>query len=239
MGLHLKAKNVNLSAISYGKLGPTTLVSAGLTHLFMTMESAEYGVINHVGGIPATVVGTPIWGAGYMDTTGNDYLQFDVHPTGDRTIAIIFQPKTVHNPSALALPFSCFDTVGPKGEYFGQNSVGQVGFESFNLYAVPASPPYPRVAAAMDRFDMYAMVNKNAISTALYAPRTGNLATVVHGASLEFVSTLRYRSGYGPSGALSQRVCMFAYWNRALTTSELQQFYVDMQPYFGARAVAI
>lgn len=225
MGLQLIVKNEDFSAIRVGSLGLSTSISSGLVGLFCLSSVFGIPAKNWAGGADATIVGSPTIAANGITSDQNNYVDFNIVSAGDRTIAGVLN----NNGVSATHYFSSFAAAPVYGEYF-KNSDSNINFESVKL-----GSPYLTVASAV-RDELAAAIVDEGVGGTLYIPRTGATSTKLNTASQNL--TTEYRTGINGSGFPSSRAMLFAYWNRVLTTAELNTFYDEMKAQLAALGVA-
>ena len=226
MGLQLIVKNEDFSAISVGKLGLYTTINSGLVGLFCLSSTFGTPITNFASGSDATIVGSPTVDSNGVTSGQPNYIDFNIVPTGDRTMAFVLRNNGVTNTHY----FSSFAPSPTFGEYV-KLSGSSISFESLKL----GSAPYPTVASAA-RDELAAVIIDNGVGATLYLPRTGASATKASATSQDL--TTEYRTHIDVSGIPSGEVMAFGYWNRVLTTGELDTFYNEMKAQLSALGVA-
>lgn len=226
MGLQLIVKNEDFSAISVGKLGLYTTINTDLVGLFCLSSAFGTPITNFAGGPAATIVGSPTVESSGVTSDQSNYIDFNIVPAGDRTMAFVIQNNGVTNTQH----FSSFAGSPTFGEYL-MLSGSTIGFESVKL----GNAPYPSVASAV-RDELAAVIIDNGVGGTLYLPRTGASATKASTTSQNL--TTEYRTHIDASGKPAGKVMAFAYWSRVLTTGELDTFYNEMKAQLSALGVA-
>ena len=223
MGLQLIVKNEDFSAIRVGELGISTSISSGLVGLFCLSSVFGRPAKNWAGGADATIVGSPTIAANGITSDKDNYVDFNIVSAGDRTIAVV-----LNNTGVSTMHFSSF-AASSYGEYF-KNDGSNINFESVKL-----GSPFLTVASAV-RDELAAAIVDDGVGGTLYIPRTGATSTKLNTASQDL--TTEYRTGINASGFPSSRAMLFAYWDRVLTTSELNTFYDEMKTQLAGEGVA-
>ena len=225
MGLQIIVKNEDFLAISVGKLEFGTSISSGLVGLFCLSDVFGNPTKNFAGGTDATIVGSPTIAANGITSDQNNYIDFNIVSAGNRTIAGVLNNTGV----SATDHFSSFAPAPVYGEYFRLNG-SNINFESSK-----ASSPHPTVASAV-RDELAAAIVEEGVGNTLYLPRTGAASTRLSAVSQNL--TTKYRTSINVSGTLASRAMLFAYWNRVLTTGELDTFYQEMKVQLSAFGVA-
>lgn len=225
MGLQLIAKNDDFSSIGFGRLGPETTIVSGLQGLFALHKDAGLALTNFAtnGTITPAIVGSPTIGATGVTSNAANYINFGFAPTGDRTIAVVFQVGV-----ANVCPLSAFSG---GGEYLVCKSNTSVAFES-TTYSVP----WLSVSSESSGAEMFAVAIDNNDSVSLYRPKTQTLVTKATTSNQD--KAINYRTGISANNTATTAM-LFAYWNRTLTQAELNTFYAEMKEYLGSAGVAV
>lgn len=224
MGLQLIAKNDDFSAITFGRLGPSTSVTSGLAGLFALHKDAELALTNFAmgGNITPTIVGSPTIGATGLTSNQTNYIDFNFTPAGNRTLAVVFDVGSV----APAYPVSSFVSGG--GEY--------LEITSNSLQFATVSAPWVSVPKVASRAEMCAVMIANNARVSIYRPRDQAVATSATTISQD--KPHKYRTGISTNNTATTAM-LFAYWNRTLTQAELNTFYAEMKEYLGSAGVAV
>jgi hypothetical protein len=223
MGLQLIVKNEDFSAIRVGSLGLSTSISSGLVGLFCLSSVFGVPTKNWAGVTDANIVGSPTVANNGVTSDQNNYIDFNIVSTGNRTMAFVFNNTGVTDTNY----FSSFAPAPTYGEYV-RNLGSNISFDSSSIGA-------HNVASAV-RDELVAAIVNTGTNRTLYLPRTAASSVVTNAASQNL--TTEYRTNLNVSGTASSRAMAFAYWSRALTTAELDTFYNEVKAQLAALGVA-
>lgn len=226
MGLQLIVKNEDFSAISVGVLKAFgTSVSSGLQGLFLLSNVLDGPTKNWATGANATIVGSPTVASIGVTSDKTNYIDFGIIPSGDRTVVTVSAVET-----AARFYFSSFAPIA--GEYFESNTTPVIQFAATTL----GGSPYPGVPAVA-RDELIAIIVDDRAGVTVYRPRTATSGTKASVSSQ--TRTNAYRTSINSTiTTAATRSQLFAYWNRVLTTGELDAFYAEMQAQMAALGVA-
>lgn len=223
MGLQIIVKNEDFSAIRVGKIGLYTSISSELMGLFCLSSVFGEQNFNFGSGVDAATVGVPPVSANGVTSDQSNYIDFKIIPSGSRTMAFVLANDGTTNKTH----FSSFAPAPTYGEYTRLNGTN-LNFES-SKNTTMSSP-----SAVRD--EMALVVINNKINTNLYIPRTGGVVTY-NTATPQDTST-GYRTSINVAGTAASRSMLFAYWNRALSSAEINTFYTEMKSQLAALGVA-
>ncbi len=225
MGLQLIVKNADFSAIRVGRLGLYTSITDGLVGLFGLTSLLADPAINFANyAAPATIVGSPVQALTGVTSGASDYIDFGIVATGARTVAVV-----VKNDISGVPYFSSFAAAPTYGEYIWSQGT-DLRFESAKW-----ATPHPSVASSV-RDEMVAARIELGVGGSIYKPRTATLSSKADTGEQDWLTT--YRTSVSSAGSATTKAQLFAYWNRTLTTGELDTFYGEMQAQLLALGIA-
>lgn len=236
MAIQLIALDDDFSSFSYGTLGPSTSLTAGLRALASIGEDEVTTETNFAfGGQDFTIVGSPSYTTEGLISDVDNYVNFNLEASGgDRTMAFVFYVASgVNN-----FPFSAFNAAPSYGEYLNVDGSGIIRFETISVGGGSGGVNWPSVPRANDRFELVLVRIKNNVSIDMYRPRDAALSLKNH-AGVDFDLTGRYHRTSMVATVGSSRAPLFAEWSRALSDAEANLFYSEMQGVLAARGIDI
>ena len=223
MGLQLVAQTDDFSSIGFGLLGPETSITSGLQGLFSLNADAANAVFNYSsrGSVAPSIVGSPTIDQTGLVTNQTNYVNFNFAPSGDRTVAIVFYVDA----TAVGFPLSSFTP----GDY------EYLQITSTDVVLVVNGVSSRIIPKTAGRADMYVIAVKDFASLELYRPRDKISSKVEVGGSQ--THSQNYRTGAQSDNSPTKSM-LFAYWNRTLTSAEIDTFYAEMKAYLSDFGVA-
>lgn len=244
MGLRLVDKSADYSAISVGHAGMFTSVTANLRGLFELRRNAAKARQNSA---PANdleaQIGAPTFAATNIVASAVDQVVFPHEPSngGENSFAMVLQVK---NGGAIAtdIPFGRFNgNATLDGAVYFTHANRAVRFES-TLFASQSGGAYTengvaQITMASDgsldgTWQLVVGTVKSASSVRLYWPsRQQVVSTALTASQFSFFrqGVTRGRLASLPLAGAAQGVAVAAYWDRELSSAEVNTFYSEIK----------
>ena len=255
MGILLFDKNADFSANSLGHAGLYTSVTSNLLGLFELRRSAAKARKNSApaNDSEASIGAGPVFNATSVDLSAVGQITFPSGPAngGENTVAIIMKVK--NGGGASDMPIGSFPSgATDNGAAYLSHFNRRFQFETtlFNSQSAPTTYvananawlDAPADGSLDGTFQLIVVTLKSADALKLYWPARNQVKTTTIAADRfayfnQGVANANFRGL--SNGSVQQGVSMFAYWDRALTASEVATFYGEMKKQFGRIGLAI